>query len=98
MFLSWHLVTQEVHDIQTYNTMSARYTRCWHCPPATTQNVRVRQFTQGTLIVDLIDPQRQISVWRSILESRMRDRSAEEAEQARREAAEAIFADFPPNH
>ena len=96
VLLTWHLVTQEVTDIRTYNTMSARYTRCWQCPPGTSQNVRVRQFTQGTLIVDLIDPERQISVWRSILESRMRDRSAEEAEKARREAAMAIFDGFPP--
>jgi uncharacterized protein DUF4136 len=97
VFLTWHLVTQEVTDIRTYNTMSARYTRCWQCSPGTSQNVRVRQFTQGTLIVDLIDPEQQISVWRSILESRMRDHSPEEAAEARRMAVEAIFDGFPPN-
>jgi hypothetical protein len=96
MLLTWHLVTQEVTDIRTYNTMSARYSRCWNCPRGTSQNVHVRQFTQGTLIVDLIDPARQASVWRSIFESRLRNQSAEQATESRRVAAEAIFADFPP--
>ena len=93
MFLTWHLVTQERTDIRTYNTMSARHTNCWNC---TSQNVRVRQYTQGTLIVDLIDPARNISVWRSIFESRLRDQSADQAAENRRVAADAIFAEFPP--
>jgi hypothetical protein len=97
MFLTWHLVTQERTDIRTYNTMSARYSACWHCAPMSSDTVRVRQYTQGTLIVDLIDPVRMESVWRSILESRMRDMSDPvQAEEIRRTAAEAIFAEFPP--
>jgi len=96
MFLTWHLVTQERTDIRTYNTMSARYTSCWNCRPGSSQNVRVRQYTQGTIIVDLIDPKQQVSVWRSIFESRLRDQSEEQAAETRRVAAEALFAEFPP--
>ncbi len=96
LLLSWHLVTQERTDVRTYNSMSARYTSCWSCPSSHSTNVSVRQFTQGTLIVDMIDPQGSRSVWRSIVEERLRDLSAEQAAEMRREVALAVFADFPP--
>ena len=97
VLMTWHLVTQERMDVRTYNTMSARYTTCWHCAPTSGTDVRVRQYTQGTLIVDLIDPDRLQSVWRSIIESRLREPSTpEDAAERRAEAAAAIFEGFPP--
>ena len=96
LLLSWHLVTQERTDVRTYNSASARYTSCWSCPSPHSTNVSVRQFTQGTLIVDLIDPAGNRSVWRSIVEERLRDLSAEQAAEMRREVALAVFAEFPP--
>ena len=97
LLMTWHLVTQERTDVRTYNTMSARYTACWHCGPATTTDVRVTQYTQGTLIVDLIDPTRLQSVWRSIVQSRLREQNdPQAAAELRAEAAAAIFAEFPP--
>ena len=66
MLLNWHLVTQERTDVRSYNT-SSRY-NCWNCG----SNIRVSQFTQGTFIVDMVDPVRLQSVWRSVFESRMR--------------------------
>jgi len=96
MLLTWHLVTQERTSIRTYNSMSARYSSCWQCANMT-DTVRVTQYTRGTLIVDLLDPARMQSVWRSILVSRMRDMSDPvEAEEIRRTAVEAIFTEFPP--
>ena len=98
MLMTWHLVTQERMDVRTYDTMSARYSTCWHCGAGTTTDVRVRQYTQGTLIVDLIDPDRLQSVWRSFIQSRLREQSdPEQAAELRREAAAAIFAEFPPS-
>jgi hypothetical protein len=94
MLLSWHLITQERMDVRSYNT-STRY-NCWSCSSGS--NVRVSQFTQGTFIVDLIDPQSLRSVWRSTWQSRLRDQpDPEQAEENRRAAASAIFAQFPPN-
>ena len=93
MLLTWHLITQERMDVRSYNT-SIRY-NCWNCSGGS--NLRVTQFTQGTFIVDLIDPQRLQSVWRSTFESRLRDQpDPERAAENRRAAAEAIFAEFPP--
>ena len=65
-WITWHLVTQEKTDIRTYNTGPTyggyyggyrgynRYAayNCWNCGT----DVRVRQYTQGTFIVDIIDP------------------------------------------
>jgi hypothetical protein len=93
-FLSWHLVTQEKTDVRTYNSMS--YYNCWRCGP-TVSDVSVRQYTQGTLIVDLIDPIRNQSVWRSVIQSRLDpEPDPSSAEQNRREAARTVFAEFPP--
>ncbi len=94
MLLAWHLVTQERTDVRTYNSMSTY--NCWRCGP-TVSDVSVRQYTQGTFIVDLIDPMRNQSAWRAIIESRLSSNpSPEDAAERRTEATRAIFADFPP--
>lgn len=94
MFLTWHLVTEERTDVRTYNSMS--YYNCWRCGPSVS-DVSVRQYTQGTFIVDMIDPVRNQSVWRSIIESRLQSNpDPADAPARRQEAAAAIFAQFPP--
>ncbi len=96
MWMTWHLVTQERTQVNTYNTVSAHYSRCWHCAPATNTNVRVRQYTQGTIIVDMIDPARQVSVWRSILDKPRGEQREDQLAQGREERAQALFSEFPP--
>ena len=96
VYMIWHLVTEERTDVRTYNSMS--YYNCWGCGPSVS-DVSVRQYTQGTFIVDMIDPLRNKSVWRSIIESRLRNQpeNPEVLAEERREAATAVFAEFPPN-
>jgi hypothetical protein len=93
LLMTWHLVTEERTDVRTYNTQS--FYNCWRCGPAVS-DVSVRQFTQGTLIVDMVDPVSNRSVWRSIVQTRLRQSDAEQAEALRNEAARASFAQFPP--
>ena len=93
LLMVWHLVTEERTDVRTYNTHS--FYNCWRCGPSVS-DVSVRQFTQGTLIVDMVDPVSNRSVWRSIVQTRLRDTNAEQAEALRNEAARASFARFPP--
>jgi hypothetical protein len=96
MLLAWHLVTQERTDVRTHNS-AVHYSNCWNCRPMSSPGVQVTQYIRGTLIVDLLDPAAQRSVWRSIFESRLRDQpDAALAAEVRREAAEAVFAEFPP--
>jgi len=98
MLLAWHLVTQERTDVRTFNN-STRY-NCWNCRGmgmGTSNNVTVRQYTQGTFIVDMIDPTQLQAVWRSVFESRMRDHSdPARAAEARDTAVAAALAEFPP--
>lgn len=105
--ISWHLVVQEKTDVRTYNTgpsyggyygrgpyrsynRSAFY-NCWNCGT----EVRVRQYTQGTFIVDIIDPGLKQSVWRAVTHSRLKG-EVEQDQQPYNEAAQRIMAGFPP--
>jgi hypothetical protein len=94
LYLTWHLVTEERTDVRSYNSMS--YYNCWRCGPMVS-DISVRQYTQGTFITDMIDPRRNQSVWRSIIESRLQPQpDPEKADARRQEAAAAVLAGFPP--
>ncbi len=105
MLLSWHLSTQNKTDVRTYQTPTAgyghygpynRYSRysCWSCMPTQTE-VSVRNYTEGTFIVDMIDPSMRQSVWRGVTQSRLKgEPSHDQADY--NAAADAIFAPFPP--
>lgn len=107
MLLSWHLVTQHKTDVRTYQTPSygASYGRygyynrysaynCWSCAPTRTE-VSVQNYTQGTFIVDMIDPKMKKSVWRGVTQSKLKGKHSEDQGKYN-EAATAIFASFPP--
>lgn len=97
LLLTWHLVTQERTDVRTYNAASARYTRCWSCAPTNSPSVTVRQYTRGTLIADLIDPSAGLSVWRSVVESRLpSNMNQDNVAELRDTATAALFVEFPP--
>lgn len=107
LLLSWHLATQNKTDVRTYNTptygmASARYGRynrysaynCWSCAPTRTE-VSVQNYTEGSFIVDLIDPALHQSVWRGVTQSRLKGKH-EQDQGKYNAAADAIFASFPP--
>jgi hypothetical protein len=107
LLISWHLATQHKTDIRTYETPAygmgygryGRYNRysaynCWSCSPTRTE-VSVRNYTQGTFIVDMIDPALHQSVWRGVTQSRLRGKHNEDQGKYNAAAA-AIFASFPP--
>jgi len=109
MLISWHLATQDKTDVRTYETPSygasygagygryGRYNRysmynCWNC---TQTQVSVQNYTQGTFIVDMIDPGLKKSVWRSVTQSKLKGEGALD-QQTINSAANRIMADFPP--
>ena len=106
LLLSWHLLTEHKTDVRTYQTPAMgyptygpynRYSRynCWSCMPTQTE-VRVLDYTEGTFIVDMIDPTLEKSVWRGVTQSRLKPDS--KPDQANyNAAADAIFLGFPPN-
>lgn len=106
LLLSWHLSTQDKTDVRTYQSAGYsgggyyggynRYSRynCWNCGGGQTE-VSVRNYTEGTFIVDMIDPAAHQSVWRSVTQSKVKGDRKEEQE-AYNQAAAVILADFPP--
>ena len=108
MLISWHLATQDKTDVRTYETPAyggayyggyGRYNRyarynCWSCMPTQTEG-SVQNYTEGTFIVDMIDPKMQKSVWRSVTQSRLKGKH--ESDQGKyNEAAMRIMAGSPP--
>jgi len=105
--ISWHLATEEKTDVRTYSTgMSGGYGAygyggygrrggysCWDCGGT---EVRVKQYTQGTLIIDIIDPELKQSVWRSVVQSKLKG-EASQNQQDYNTAALRLMADFPPH-
>ena len=106
LLISWHLVTQNKTDVRTYQVPDYgygggyygynRYSRynCWSCTPYRTE-VNVQNYTQGTFIVDMIDPELRQSVWRGVTQSKLKGQGNEE-QASYNEAAVVIFESFPP--
>jgi len=108
LLLTWHLGTQHKTDVRTSTSASYGYGgyggyrggynrysmyNCWSCSPVHT-DVRVTDYTEGTFIVDMIDPKRKQSVWRAVTQSKLKGKKMEHERTA--EAAALIFASFPP--
>ncbi len=109
LMLSWHLATQDKTDVRTYQSPAygygygyGRYNRyarynCWSCMPTQTE-VSVQEYTEGTFIVDMIDPNLNQSVWRGVTQSKLKPDPDREGQQERlNAAADVIFESFPPN-
>ncbi|WP_170150204.1 DUF4136 domain-containing protein [Parahaliea mediterranea] len=105
MLVSWHLVTQFKTDVQTYNDPGMygpyygynRYAmyNCWACMPGGTEVV-TRNYTDGTFILDMIDPALKKSVWRSTIQSRIKDKEQLRDQNVVNAAAVNILGSFPP--
>jgi hypothetical protein len=106
VLVTWHLIAQDKTDVRTTNTgpsyggsygrhrgynRSAFY-NCWNC--GSTQ-VTVKNYTQGTFIVDIVDPTLNQSVWRAVIQSKLKA-EVNQDQQAYNVAAGRIFASFPP--
>ncbi len=103
LLVSWALVTQQMIDVQSWGSPAVGFGgfyngynlysgyNCWNCGT----DITVRNYTQGTFIVDMIDPKLHKSVWRGVTESRLRGNQSEDQGKYN-EAATAIFASFPP--
>ncbi len=93
LLVSWLLLTEDRTDVRGYDARA--YYQCWGCGPAVS-DVRVKQYTQGTLIVDLIDPRLSQSVWRSYVQSRLTAEPDVEGQQGRFNAvADTMLEAFP---
>lgn len=105
LLLSWHLNLMDKTDVKTYNNPSygasvgySRYNRyamynCYNCMNQT--DVRVTEYTQGTFIIDMVDPVENASVWRSVTQSKLKEETIRD-QAALDSAAIRVLAGFPP--
>jgi hypothetical protein len=105
LLISWTLITNDKTDVRTYETPGmgvgygryGRYNRysmynCWGCGQT---EVSVSNYTEGTFIVDMIDPKLQRSVWRGSIQSRLKGQLQNDQDKYNA-TADNIFASFPP--
>jgi hypothetical protein len=104
LLLSWHLNMMDKTDVKTYNSPSygatvgySRYNRyamynCYNCMNQT--DVRVSEYTQGTFIIDMIDPNENASIWRSVTQSKLKEETIRD-QAALDSAAVRVLAAFP---
>ncbi len=103
--VSYHVTTKDKQDIRTYNT-GVRH--CWGCGWGRgmgrgmgvmigTTETRVRDYTEGTLIIDILDPKTNESVWRGFLSARITDfKNQQDRIDAIYHAVRTILAQYPP--
>ena len=92
--VSWHVVVKEQSNLREYNAQS--YYQCWRCGPAISSTSTVT-YTEGTFVVDIIDPVLSKSVWRGVMRGRLAELGNAGSQQASFDkAAEEMLARFPP--
>ena len=107
LLISWTLILNDKTDVRTYQTPTSNigYSRwggynrysmynCWSCNQTQTE-VSVKNYTEGTFIVDMISPELKRSVWRSEVQSRLKGEPSHDQDKYNA-AAERILAAFPP--
>ncbi len=105
LLVSWHLATQQKTDVRSYPSAPMygygpynRYSMysCWGCAGMGYGNdISVQNYTEGTFIVDMIDPGLKQSVWRGVTHSRLKDKPNQD-QASYNAAADVLFASFPP--
>jgi hypothetical protein len=97
LLVTYHVGEEEKLDISSFHSNFGYYP-CWHCfGPGFDSDVWVTQYTQGKLVIDLIDAKNKQLVWRGIAARRLPTfKSPAERDQYIRETVVAIFKDFPP--
>ena len=66
---------------------------CCNCMNQT--DVRVTKYTQGAFVIEMIGPEENASVWRSVTQSKLKDGTIRD-QAALDSAATRVLASFPP--
>lgn len=98
LLITYHIGEEEKLDISTFHS-SYGYYPCWGCyGPGFNSDVWVNQYTEGKLIIDMVDAKTRQLVWRGIASRRVPNfKTPVERDSYIRETVAAIFQKFPPN-
>ena len=108
VWVSYFATSEKQQDVQTFRNYNHvyGYANCYRCYrpvfPVMTTEVYVTDYTEGTLIIDIIDPKSKNLKWRGVTRSKMTSSHAdsmtvEERIQAIDEAVETILKQYPPS-
>lgn len=97
VLVTYHIGEEEKLDINTFHSNFGYYP-CWHCwGPGFNNDIWVSQYTQGKLVIDIVDAQTRKLVWRGVAERRVPSfDSPQERDAYMRETVAAIFKKFSP--
>lgn len=98
MQVRFQLVTKDKTQLRTYNS---GFYQCWRCrgfygPVTPVQHVEVKDYVEGTIIIDFVDPTEGKSVWRSVVSKAIKKtKTPVEEKQAKiQELVNAMLASF----
>jgi len=96
--VGWHLSLQGKVDVTTVNSYYGYgYGRWRRGGVAVAQNTRVREYDEGTLIIDIVDAASNELVWRGSAQGEVHAQaSSEERSERVRSAVQKVLADYPP--
>lgn len=97
--VNYDVLTEERQDIRTYNTGGyAGYGRGYYgYGGMSTTETRVTNYTQGTVILDIIQADDNLLVWRGTVDGRVtKDKTPEEREAGFEKVVGQLLANFPP--
>ena len=97
--VSYFFTTQEKQEIINYNSFHGfhGFRHCHHCFGFGVSSARIRNYQEGTLIIDIIDPATKTIKWRGTSSTRLHRKTIEEKDQLFNEIITAILVNFPPN-
>lgn len=90
----YHVIVKDKVDVRTYDNY---YGGRRYAYRGAVQSVDVRSYTQGTLVIDILDAKTQDHVWRGSTHSKVtRNLSPEEKMARLRDAVAEVLQEFPP--
>jgi len=97
--IGWHVGLQDQVDVDRINTYYGYGWNRWRAGGGVwTSDSYVDEYTQGTLILDVVDRASNELVWRGAAEGRIdADASPDERERTVRDAVNMILEQFPPD-
>jgi hypothetical protein len=100
VLVSYYLIGKEKVDIETYDHGGFyRYGgyRRFHCLGCVHSTVRVSEYTEGTLVIELVDRNSEQVVWRTVTKERLKSQQSPGQRDAFvRERVALMFSNFPP--
>jgi hypothetical protein len=111
LLISYFATSKREQDVQTYQSYNNyyNYSSCYRCGrmggygmPMSTTEVRVVDYTEGVLIVDIIDPKTKSVKWRGQTSARVSTSTANDMDVTERadlvnNAVNAILNSYPPS-